>query len=131
LNKKRQFFCKIFLRKYFKNHNIGPRSGQSIDVVEVDIYLGNLTLRTAPGSPDVASPSARDLNQFFSATFLHGRDKKAERAKPVRKSGEPGYEVGRPLIAATDRCRFLRTDFYPQIWHKKTTGINKSDYILV
>jgi hypothetical protein len=25
LRKKRQYFRRIFLRKYFKNHNIGPR----------------------------------------------------------------------------------------------------------
>jgi hypothetical protein len=24
LSKKRQYFCQIFRRKYFKNHNIGP-----------------------------------------------------------------------------------------------------------
>jgi hypothetical protein len=30
LSKKRQYFCQIFQRNYFKNHNIGPRFSSSL-----------------------------------------------------------------------------------------------------
>ena len=70
-----------------------------MDKVEVDIYLGNLTLpeATRPSAPVPVQSDFQDLSQFFSATFVQNSPK----ARPVSKSGEPGYDPGRPLVMAS------------------------------
>jgi hypothetical protein len=76
------------------------RSGEAVDKIEVDIFLGNLTLPPAfESSVAPVQSDFEDLNQFFSATFIH----KSTKDKAVQKSGEPGYDPGRPLVVASQK----------------------------
>ncbi len=105
-------------------------SGESIDKVEVDIFLGNLTLikaaeKTSHGPTVPVRSTFQDLSQFFSASFIHQNSKNV---KPVQKSGEPGYDLGKPLIlanlATSSKPGFKIESLGLQHWsHAKTSSL--------
>ena len=68
-------------------HYIFRWSGNQIDQVEANIILGNVTMESH-------SEEKRTVTQLFSAEFKHSSDR-GQKKRP----GNPGYEMGRPLIS--------------------------------
>jgi hypothetical protein len=64
LSQKRQFFRKIFRRKYIKNHNIGPRSG-SDELINGKLKDPGFAPQTSPGNTLNSDGSLSSVNIFF------------------------------------------------------------------
>jgi hypothetical protein len=64
LSQKRHFFCKIFRQKYFKNHNIGPRSG-SDELINGKLKDPGFAPQTSPGNTLNSDGSLSSVNIFF------------------------------------------------------------------
>jgi hypothetical protein len=68
-NKQCHFFLQFFWRKYFRNHNIGPRNLLSATVLSGDLFLGNQMLPEAKVS--LTKPGQRLLKVFRLDTALN------------------------------------------------------------
>jgi hypothetical protein len=55
LSKKRQYFCKIFRRKYLKNHSIGPWSDPDHACLVVELVILDPLLRRTGVAPVLES----------------------------------------------------------------------------
>ena len=96
----------------------------------MDIFLGNVTLLPSMTWPEESKVPAetdfREVGQFFSAKFIHSKSVSNSSVRRLVKSGEPGYDPGRPLITASVDSGLKISDSGIRHWHHRGGGGGRS-----
>ncbi|XP_072908119.1 tectonic-2 isoform X1 [Hemitrygon akajei] len=82
--------------------------------------ISNITLRVTLGN--ISLDSSATVTQRFSVTFIHSR---SEHHTQATRSGNPGYLVGRPVLAALERGKNLQ-QVPLRIWRPVGNGLCSS-----